>query len=127
MVESVGRRLENSKADTRRTLRLVVGDLVAFAVQHPAVSEIMRSISQPKRHRQWAAKHRELCQLIESVIRRGIRRREFRDTHPEITALFVPGMVRSLFLFEPQKSRPEVIVNQIVTLLEHGLCKAPRS
>src|SRR5262249_23522248 len=97
--------------NSRDALRLIVGELVKFAVDHPYVSELMRLPAGPKHQARWAPKHHELRQMIETVIRRGVRRGELRDPRPDLTALCVPGLVRSLFLFQPPRTTPQTMVD----------------
>ncbi|MCE9589083.1 MAG: TetR/AcrR family transcriptional regulator [Planctomycetes bacterium] len=104
-------------------LRVVITELVAFSEQHPALFELMRSFGKAKCSPAMDAKRSELSTIIEQIIRRGIRRGELRDPHPELTAQCVPGLVRSVFLFGPKGLEPRVIVNQLVGLLGHGLRK----
>ena len=82
--------LENLEAAVRGT--------VEFAFQSPHHFEIMRTVS--KHHAGVRAKldteRRELKRLIESVIRSGIHGGVFEDPHPELTAPFILGCIRSV-------------------------------
>ncbi len=81
-------------------MALVVGEIVGFAYQNPHHFEVMRTVSgcHAMDHAKWDNKRRELKELIESVIRRGIALGVFEDPHPELTARFIPGCVRSLMI-----------------------------
>ncbi|MGD8366627.1 MAG: TetR/AcrR family transcriptional regulator [Desulfobacterales bacterium] len=84
--------------DPAENLGAVVEEMVDFAYQNPHHFELMRTVSE--RHTvgrdHWDEKRRELRRLIESVIRDGIDRGVFEDPHPEMTARFIPGCVRSM-------------------------------
>jgi len=79
-------------------LQAIVREIVGFACQNPYHFEVMRTVGvrQFIDHTRWREKRRELTQLIESVIRKGIDQGVFRDLHPELTARLIPGCVRSL-------------------------------
>lgn len=104
-------------------LRTIVGQLLAFAFANPHFAELMRSAgvvtgqSQPA----WRGKRKELQQLIEDTVRLGVDAGEFSDPHPELTALCIPGMVRSLMLFGPEGMDAGAVADHIVRLLTHGI------
>jgi hypothetical protein len=64
-----------------------------------------------------------LTDLVEATIRRGNTSEEFDDPHPEITALCLPGLVRSVMLFGPKGLDEEMITEQITRVLERGICR----
>ena len=105
------------------SLRTIVSQLLAFAFQNPHFSELMRTAgavsgqSQPA----WREKRKELQRLIEGVVRRGVVRGEFCDPHPELTALCIQGMVRSLMLFGPEGMKEKAVSEHIVRLLTRGI------
>ncbi|MGH7214982.1 MAG: TetR/AcrR family transcriptional regulator [Tepidisphaeraceae bacterium] len=109
---------------TRQRLRVIVEELVGFAFRHPAMFELMRSIGPPSLGRpEWAVKRRELNDLLVQTLRDGVSRGEFADAHPELTALFIPGLVRSAMLFGPKGLERQVLVDHILNLLETGICR----
>lgn len=121
-------RLRETKADgsPRRRLRRIIGELVAFGFQHPPLFELMRRMGLPKgrSEAEWDEKRRELVSLIEATIRQGVAAGEMRDAHPELTALCIPGLVRSVMLFGPKGLDERAVTHYIVRLLERGLaCK----
>lgn len=81
-------------------LEVVVREIVGFAYRAPYHFEIMRTVSvcHATDRAQWENRRMELKQLIESVIRRGIEQGDFEDPHPELTARFIPGCVRSVLI-----------------------------
>jgi hypothetical protein len=64
--------------------------------------------------------------LIEQTIRRGVSRDELADAHPELTALCIPGMVRSVMLFGPRDVDEQTVTQQIVSVLTRGIVKDHR-
>src|SRR3954447_16141624 len=103
-------------------LRRIVEGLVQFARSHPQFYEMMR-IAQGSRHQQarWRPKREALTGLVRQAIADGISRREVTDPHPELTALFVPGFVRSAMLFGPKDLDLDMLTEHIFTLLLNGI------
>jgi len=81
-------------------LEAVIREVVGFAYQAPHHFEVMRTVlgCHAKELARWDNERRELKKLIESVIRRGIEVGMFEDPHPELTARFIPGCVRSVMV-----------------------------
>ncbi|HWE94169.1 MAG TPA: TetR/AcrR family transcriptional regulator [Tepidisphaeraceae bacterium] len=104
-------------------LECIVHELVAYAYQHPHLYELLRTVGAAKVRSKgaWDAKCRQLTQLIERTIRAGVAAGELSDPHPELTALCIPGMVRSLMLFGAKGISEKDAADQIVKLLSRGL------
>ena len=108
------------------SLRVIVSRLLAFAFENPHFAELMRSAGAVTGHSTpaWREKRKELQQLIEGAVRRGVARGEFCDPHPELTALCIQGMVRSLMLFGPEGMDEQAVSEHIVRLLTRGIATA---
>ena len=105
----------------------IVTELVAFAFRPPDFFELMRTAAGAKARSEPAgrAKRKELGELIEQTIRRGVRRGELADPHPELTAMCIPGLVRSVMLFAPRHDISEQkVTTHIMRLLSDGIVKA---
>jgi len=70
----------------------------------------------------WEVKRKELMSLIEATIHRGNIGGEFDDPHPDVTALCLPGMMRSVMLFGPRGLDRDTVTAQITRLVERGVC-----
>jgi AcrR family transcriptional regulator len=105
------------------SLRTIVAKLLGYAFQNPHFAELMRTAGMVVGHSEpaWRAKRKELQQLIEDTVRRGIARGEFTDFHPELTALCIQGMVRSLLLFGPEGMDEKTVSDHVVRLLTDGI------
>ena len=81
-------------------LEAAVREVVQFAYQAPHHFEVMRTVlgCHANECARWDNERRELKRLIESVIRRGVEEGIFEDPHPELTARFIPGCVRSVMI-----------------------------
>lgn len=118
LVERLKRRLETDETlPPHEALENLVCEVVAQAFRDPHLFELLRSAPSHAAFAQWDQKRRELIALIETVIRRGIQLREFEDPHPELTAGFVPGLVRSTLLEGSAGKDPEIITRHILRFL----------
>jgi AcrR family transcriptional regulator len=122
LVESMEHRLSGSEIDPRQAFRIIVSELVRFAVSNPHYFEMMRvsevaALTANRCHKQ----RDRLTLLIRNTIASGVRCGVFRDPHPELTALFVPGLVRAAMLFGPKGLTERTLGSQIVRILEEGL------
>jgi AcrR family transcriptional regulator len=124
LVDQLRRCLESDETrPPAEALQIVVREIVNFAYQNPTLFELIRSVpASPTTFAQWDRKRRELTDLIESVIRRGIRVGQFADPRPELTARFVPGLVRSALLEGTAGRDQEVIAGHILRFLRASLC-----
>jgi AcrR family transcriptional regulator len=109
------------------SLERITTELVRFAFGHPHFFELMRTIGPGalKSHPEsdWNRLRQELQTLIEDTIRRGVDAGELADPHPELTAAFLPGMVRSVMLFGPSGVSEAEVREQILRLLERGIVR----
>jgi len=127
LVDRLREQLDNDQGPAMGAIRVIVHELVMFAVDHPHLFELMRSIGQAKCTGEMDQKRTELKVLIEQTIRRGVKNGELTDPNPDITALCIPGFVRSIFLFGPKNPDAEKITSQLMRLLEHGLGKKEKA
>jgi AcrR family transcriptional regulator len=122
LVESMEHRLSSSPIDPKQAFRIIVSELVRFAVSNPHYFEMMRVSEVAALTANLCHKQRDrLTILIQNTIRAGVRAGVFRDAHPELTALFVPGLVRSAMLFGPKGLTERTLGSQMVRILENGL------
>ena len=126
LVDELRAELEDEHGQERpavESLVTIVEKLLGFAFQNPQLSELMRAAGVVTGHSQpaWREKRKELQHLIEQTVRRGVARGEFCDPHPELTALCIQGMVRSLMLFGPEGMEEKTVSEHIVRLLTRGI------
>lgn len=121
LVRRLEEEIQQSHLRADEALRRVVAALVRFGFENPQAFELMRTAGPVIKHERWQAKRTELTGLIEQTIRRGNAEGVFDDPHPEITALCVPGFMRSVMLFGPRGLDETVVREQILHLLERGI------
>jgi AcrR family transcriptional regulator len=123
LVERMRGRLNQTRISPTENLETVIREMVRFAFQNPHIFELMRTI--PRRsvrmEARWQNKRKELKELIESVIRRGIVEGVFSDPHPELTARFIPGLVRSILMENPQNVDARTLTRHIQRFILSGL------
>lgn len=100
LVDRLHEQMAAGSGDPVENLKTIIRETIRFAFQNPHVFELMRTVSgwHPVDRTQWDAKRRELKALIESIIRKGITQGLFIDPHPQLTAHYIPGMVRGALI-----------------------------
>jgi AcrR family transcriptional regulator len=123
LVERMQRRLDQNQLGPMENLEAAIREMVQFAYQNPHMFELMRTV--PWRsvidNAQWDSKRNELRTLIESIIRRGIACGEFSDPHPDLTARFIPGLVRSVLVEGFQSIDAQTLTEHILRYVRAGL------
>jgi len=126
MVENMKSQLGRGALSARETLRRILVELIRFGFNNPTLFELARTAGPGVQDERWTEKRKELTDLIEETIRRGNASGEFDDPHPEITALCMPGLVRSVMLFGPKGLDEQTITEQMTRVLERGICKTTK-
>jgi AcrR family transcriptional regulator len=103
-------------------LRGILQALVRFAIEHPNLVELMRSSAGGAGTR-WSKARGDLTDLLEETLRRGVRRKEIRDPDPALTALCIPGLVRSAIFFGPRVADERALTRRLMRLLEQGIAR----
>lgn len=123
LLERLRNNLDQSGRHSMQKLETAIREIIRFAYQNPYMFELMRAVSWRRvtDSGQWSSKRTELRFLVESIIRQGIARGELRDTHPELTANYIPGMVRSVMLDPLQGIDQEVLTNHVLHFIRSAL------
>jgi AcrR family transcriptional regulator len=123
LVERMQRRLNQNQLGPMENLEAAIREMVQFAYQNPHMFELMRTV--PWRsvidNAQWDGKRNELRSIIESIIRSGIACGEFSDPRPELTARFIPGLVRSVLVEGSQSIDARTLTEHILGFVRAGL------
>lgn len=117
------RQQTTDQTSPQEALENIVRRLVGLAFEHPGFFELMRNLVQLKEHPQLDDLRKALIDLIIHTLRRGVRQGLWNDPHPELTAVFIPGLVRSAMLYGPANLSEDVLASQILRLLHHGIAK----
>jgi AcrR family transcriptional regulator len=116
LVERMQHRLDQDQFGSMENLEAAIREIVQFAYQNPHMFELMRTVpwGDVIDTARWNSKRNELKALIESIIRRGITGGEFIDPHPDLSARFILGLVRSVMMESPQSIDPQVLTEHIL-------------
>ena len=116
LVDRLREQMDENSLGPAENLEMVIRETVRFAYQNPHLFEVMRRMPawEAGYRAQWDAKRSELKGLIESIIRRGIAQRIFSDPHPELTARYIPGLVRSALLDGIEAVDDQVLTDHIL-------------
>ena len=116
LVERLNQRVDQNTYSAIENMEAVICEIVSFAYQNPHLYKLMRTI--PGKEAidltKWDAKRRELKSLIESVIHQGIIQGVFIDSHPEFTARYIPGLIRSVLIDGTEKIEREALKEHIM-------------
>jgi AcrR family transcriptional regulator len=122
VIEQLESQLGQGGHSASQTLRRIIAELVKFSFDNPQLFELMRSAGPRIKDDRWEDKRKELVTLIERTIRRGNKSGEFDDPHPEVTALCLPGLMRSVMLFGTRGLDRTTVTAQLTRLVERGVC-----
>jgi AcrR family transcriptional regulator len=108
-------------------LERIVQSLVAFAFEYPHFFELMRTMGPPQESQEPLLHLRqELTAIIGRTLERGIEQGVLQDPLPALTAVFIPGLVRSAMLYGPRDMTSQMLTERILHLLARGLRKEER-
>jgi AcrR family transcriptional regulator len=124
LIERLEEAVGESESSAWQALERAIGEMVAFAAQHPELFELIRSGWTPTNDR-LEEKRVELGRVLQNILRRGTRRGELSDPNPALTAQFILSAVRGAMLYRPARSSPESITRHIARVLGRGIRKTP--
>jgi AcrR family transcriptional regulator len=127
LVGRMQRRLDQSQIGPVENLEAAISEMVQFAYQNPHMFELMRAVPRTGVFDKvrWNSKREELRVLLASIIRRGIASGAFSDPHPDLTARFIPGLVRSALMENPQRIDARTLTRHILRFVRVGLQERP--
>lgn len=126
VVERLEVQLGPGELPADQALRRIIAELVKFAFDNPQLFELIRTAGPLTREERWEEKRTRLADLIEQTITRGAAEGVFNDPNPRMTALCVPGLVRSVMLFGPKGLDEATVIKQVTRLLERGICSGDK-
>lgn len=104
-----------------QALREIVRKLVGFAFDHPNFFEMIRTSSDSLPFSHLRAHRRQLTKLIAAVLESGNHKGSWSDPQPQLTAVLIPGMVRSAMMYGSSELDEQTLSRQILRLLGDGL------
>ncbi len=111
LIERIQDNIAKNENDPKAQLTGIIEELIKSLYNHAAFYELLRGaiVSLPDNNR-WSGERAKLYKLIENVLRSGIEKEVFSDSHPDLTALYIPGIVRSVCLRRPEAMTTEDIL-----------------
>jgi AcrR family transcriptional regulator len=127
LVDRLAEQLREDHSPPWQRLELIVKELVDFAFSHPEIFELMRKIGLPATgNAEWNERREELTRLIQQTLEQGVQAGEFADPNPGLTALYLPGLVRSAMLYGPKGLDRQALAGHMLNLLAKGIMKDHR-
>jgi AcrR family transcriptional regulator len=118
--------LASSEASPKEQLTCIIRELIYYTHGRQFITELLRgTVAGCPASPEWNEKRLELRRLIETVIRRGVEQGVFEDPHPELTALYLPGLVRSIIPFTPDSLDVTTLYEHTLEFVLRGLRKKP--
>ncbi len=123
LVERIRPEIETPSGSAWDTLRFIVHEFVNWAVGTPHLFQLIRPGQLKEIVPGLPQKRRELGQLIEQVLHRGIEAGEFDDPHPEITAQFIPACVRGAIRHTVGDVKQDILADHVMRVIGQGIRK----
>lgn len=120
LLSSLREQVVSDARDAMANLEIVIRGYVSFAYQNPHLFELMRTApgnASPQREQNRA----ELSKLIESLIRQGIKAGQLADPHPELTAKYILGLLRSVFTSGMESIEQKVLTRHVIGFIRKAL------
>lgn len=124
MVKRAQERLAAGPMSATEKLRAVVDVMVDHASSHPQIFKVMRTLPIPDATSSWDATRQDMSKLIADVVRQGVSSGEFEDSRPDLTGLYLMGMVRAIYLYIPAQGDVPTVKEHIFRVLTSGIRKA---
>jgi len=128
LVNRLRETLSTSTSDPEAQLSCIVREMVNKLYANETITELLRGavVGYPTKE-EWMQARRELRGIIESVVRNGVRLGAFEDSNPELTAHYIPGLVRSICLFRPDDVGPDQIADHALDFILKALRPTTRN
>ena len=132
VVDHLKEQLDKENQNPVEKLRVVIHETVTFAFHNPHLYEVMRTVPGRKAMNRIDqslrdTKRWEYNRLVESVIREGIDSGYFEDPHPDLTARYIPGLVRSALFDGLNTIDPKLLSDHMFRLVGSSIIKKEAS
>jgi len=100
LVERLHKQVKDKTGTPVTKITAIIREIVDSAYKNPHRFEVMRAVPNTicLEDGKWDQKRKDMKRIIQSIIEEGINLGIFEDPHPELTARFIPGCVRSVML-----------------------------
>ena len=121
LIEDVERKISQNEDSSWKLLEDAVLLLSRWVAKHPTMFDLIRTNIHPGHRDALRLRRRRLGELFVTVLRAGVARGEIDDPRPELTAQFIPAMVRAGVVWGQRGLKAEEISAQVISVLGHGV------
>lgn len=124
LVDKLKKQVERNDAPADSQMKAVVEELFNHLYDNAVFFELLRgAIVNCPNDGEWNEKRIEMRSIIETVIRNGVAQGIFADDLPQLSSLYIPGIIRSVSLFPPEGVGREAILEHAKQFVLRSLQK----
>lgn len=121
LLDDIGGRVEANRGSNWDLLKDTIQLLSKWMMKHPTMFDLIRSNIHPVRRDALRQRRRRLGELFEQVLTMARDSGEIVDDQPELTAQFIPAMIRSGVVWGRRCLSADDLARQVMTVLEGGI------
>ncbi|GFM33064.1 TetR/AcrR family transcriptional regulator [Desulfovibrio subterraneus] len=122
VIERIRQQLKEREEMPETQLRNAIGEVVRYAYGNPDIFRLLREAhAKADDTAHCASVRQELATMFEEIIRVGVAKGVFHDPHPELSARFIPGFVRSAFIYGDNNYDTATLESHIMRFVLAGL------
>lgn len=121
LLEDIEQSIASHQGSDWSLLEDVVLRLARWMAKHPTMFDLIRSNIHPVKRDALRQRRRRVGELFEVVLRRGVASGEIDDPHPELTAQFLPAMIRSGVVWGKRGLPADELTGQVMSVLGRGV------
>jgi AcrR family transcriptional regulator len=128
MLDHLREQLKKESRNPTEKINVVIRETVEFAYQNPYQFEVMRTVPGREAVNRidrsiWDSKRWEFKNLVATIIRDGISQGIFEDPNPDLTARYIPGLVRSALFDGVENVDKGMLTSHIIRLVGSAIIK----
>lgn len=121
LISDIEERIESNADSNWTLLHDAVLLLARWMVKHPTMFDLIRSNMHPVQRDSLRQRRRKLGELFVTVLKSGVASGEIQDARPELTAQFIPAMIRSGVVRGQRGLKAEELSAQVLNVLARGV------
>jgi AcrR family transcriptional regulator len=121
LLDDIRERIEANSDTHWKLLEDAVLLLARWMVKHPTMFDLIRSNIHPGQRDLLRQRRRRLGELFERVLKGAVAKGEIHDTQPELTAQFIPAMIRSGVVWGRRGLKADDLSAQVLAVLANGV------
>lgn len=121
LIDDIEQRIDTNADSNWKLLEDVVLLLARWTAKHPTLFDLIRSNIPPVKRDAVRQRRRKLGEQFELVLTKGVESGEIHDVRPELTAQFIPAMIRSGVVWGRRGLKAEELASQVLEVLSSGV------